>query len=131
MTALSEARAALAVALADSGYEVEDHVPEQIEPPLVVVQPADEYLSQEDTTYDVTEWAVRVDLFLLAGYRSNAQAADDLDAMLTAVLPRISAAGWNLVGMGSPGPYNTADWIAHGVRATVQSFVEIPTAGTA
>ena len=131
MTALVEARAALAVALSASGYEVEDHVPDQIEPPLVVVQPAADYLSVEDTTYDPTEWAVRVDLFLLAGYRSNAQAADDLDAMLTAVLPRISAAGWNLVGMGQPGPYNTADWIAHGVRATVRTFVEIPTAGTA
>lgn len=122
---LTAARAELADALAATGYASTAYVPDQVEPPLLVVVPAENYVSFDGTTFDVTDALVSVDVFVLAAYRSNEQAAADLDDMLTVVLPALQASEWDLAGAGPPGPYTAGDWVCHGIRLTVTRFVEI------
>lgn len=125
MTTLATARTELAAALAATGLRSTASVPDQIEPPILIVQGAEDYLSVSETTFDETDVQVTVDVFVLADYRSNAQAADKLDDMLAAVVPAILGSGWSLAGAGSPGPYMTADWVAFGLRLSCSRFVEI------
>lgn len=122
---LEAARADLAASLAGTGTPAVDYVPEQVEPPVLVVSPAEDYIQVDGTTFAQEDYLVQVDVFLLVSYRSNAQAAADLDAMLTKVLPAIVDAGWHLAGTGAPGPYTAGDWVAHGIRLTVSRFVNI------
>lgn len=127
MSSLATVRADLATALGVTGYTSHGHVPEQVEPPCLIVQPGDPYLSTDETTYDTTEWQLSVELYVLSAYQANEQAADDLDAMLAQVLPAVLAAGWSIASSGAPGPYNTTDWIAYGVRLNCARFVSIDT----
>lgn len=122
---LSAARAELAAALAVTGYPSTSYVPEQAEPPLLVVVPAEDYVTVDGTTYDVTDFLASVDVFVLADYRSNEQAANTLDTMLTLVLPALLDSGWTLSGSGAPGPYTAGDWVCHGIRLTVNRYVNI------
>jgi hypothetical protein len=122
---LAAARNDLAAALDPLGYTTHSHVPEQIEPPTVIVQSGDPYLELDGTTFDVTDWLVNVELFVLSAYQANEQATADLDAMLTDVLPAVLAAGWGISSIGAPGPYNTTDWLAYGVRIGLSRGVTI------
>lgn len=125
MTNLSEARQQLATALETTGYTSLSHVPTSIVPPCLIVQAGDPYLSTDETTFDQAELLATVELFVLSDLQANDQAADDLDTMLTKVLPAVVAAGWSFAGSGAPGPYNTTDWLAYGVRVSCSRFVTI------
>lgn len=122
---LAGARTTLAAALDPLGYTTHSHVPERIEPPCLIVQSGDPYLEVEGTTFDPTDWVVNVELFVLSAYQANEQATADLDTMLTAVLPAVLEAGWSITGTGAPGPYNTTDWLAYGVRIGLSRGVTI------
>lgn len=122
---LLAARQQLADALDSTGYEALAHVPESIVPPCLIVQGGDPYISADETTFAASDFLVTVELFVLADYKANEQAAEQLDTMLTKVLPAVLAADWDLSSSGAPGPYNTTDWIAYGVRLSCSRFVSI------
>lgn len=125
MTTLEEARQELATALEATGYTSLSHVPTAIQPPCLIVQGGDPYLTLDETTFDGTDFLVTVELFVLSDYQANDQAADDLDTMLTKVLPAVLEADWSVAGAGAPGPYNTTDWLAYGLRVSCSRFVTI------
>ncbi len=132
MSGLREDRAALAVSLEAAleevlegvGLTVHGTVPEALEPPCVVVQAADPFLTPGDT-FGRLEWAASYDLFLCVDLLTNAQAIEDLEDLLEALLKALDALEIGVDAVGRPGPVHTAEWVAHAVTVTVSRYVTL------
>lgn len=119
MATLSQTRALLAAALTATGYRTFDHVPDKVEPPALIVTPSDTYVAESDT-FDQTEFAVQVDLYLLVSPRANKKTAQDLDAMLGRTLGLLPVE-WSVTGCDRPDYLTTHDWLAYGIRLQLAS----------
>ena len=86
MNPLTYARRDLEGRLAGVGVSVFDHVPETVNPPCVLLQPADPFLALDPVTYGGGTWVASYQLFCLVGRSDNAQQTDDLDVLVCAVL---------------------------------------------
>jgi hypothetical protein len=125
VTTLAEARSFLAGALEGVLEEVatvHETVPDAITPPCVVIQAGDPYLAPGDV---FGEWAATFDLFLCVDLVSNAQAIEDLDPVLLAVLEALEDTAYGVDTVGRPGPVHTAEWMAHAITVTVSCFVTL------
>lgn len=111
-TTLTEARKALAAAL-----DAPDHVPESIDPPCVVIQPGDPWLSP-DANFGWDSLIVRMEVFVLVDPKDNESMADDLDAATLPALDAIEKAGWGIQegAISQPQPWDAAGWSAYGIR---------------
>ena len=98
-------------------------VPEALEPPCVVIQAADPFLLPGDTF--AGEWAVHYDLILCLDLLSNAQATEDLEDHLPALLAAVEATEYGVDSVGRPGPVHTAEWVAHAITVTVSRFITL------
>lgn len=107
-------------------------VPEEIDPPAYVLQPADPFVFEDTERTFAEPFVVGFDVLLLVELgeqQDNAGASDQLDAMLDGLLDALrsddNAGGWWLDSMGQPGALLTTDWITHGQRVTVQRRVTL------
>lgn len=107
----------------DAGLVVHATVPEALEPPCVVIQAAEGFLAPGDT-FD-GEWSAAYDVFVCVDLLSNAQAIEDLEDALEAVLTALAGTAWGIDTVGRPGPVHTAEWVAHAVTVTVSRFVTL------
>lgn len=127
MSSLQTAREALKSALSagepEVALKVHAHVPEDLEPPCIALQPADPYLTAEDT-FDEDEWDLNVEIYCLVELKSNEQAFDDLDSLLADVITLLPT-GWFIENVTRPQPFHTADWLAHGIRLNVSTRIHI------
>lgn len=140
MSALKAARDALAVLL--EGMTVDTTTtgpdpfvvapvltssPESVPTPCAIIQPDDPYLStgEEDATFAVSEYLVRFEVYLLVDLVDNATASAELDALLEQVIDRVGPSGWWLTGVSQPGPMHTSEWMAHGVRVGVGTWITL------
>lgn len=119
MTTLVAARAALATAVGALPY-----VPAVIDPPCVVVQPSEPYLTYEGAeNFKFDTFITTMTVFVLVPEDDNEAMARDLDAQIVTVLDQIEEAGWVPTTVGMPDTFATADWNAYGVPITVKTRV--------
>lgn len=127
MSALRDGRDLLAADLAGvlegAGIGVYATVPEALDPPCVVIQAAEGFLSPGDTF--AGEWAVSYDLILCVDLHSNAQAIEDLEDHLTALLAALETTEYGVDTVGRPGPVHTLEWIAHAVTVTASRYITL------
>lgn len=121
---IAEARAEAAAIAAGMGEQVHDTVPEQVQPPCVVIQPADPFVTDDDPDATFGEpYSIRFELHLLVPLNetnTNEQASRQLDTMLDQLLDELAGSAWTLARMERPGGLATTDWIAHGQRVTIR-----------
>jgi len=121
---IAELRAELATLAGGLGVTIEPVVPEEVQPPCVVLQPADPFVVDDDPDATFAEpYAIRFELLILVQLdteTSNAAATAELDGLLGQLLDQLAGSAWSLVSMGAPGPMLTTDWISHGQRVTVK-----------
>ena len=127
MNAITEARQQLAGLLLEpaqaTGGVSLDHVPEELPTPCVVLDYADTPLERSDAYDD--EWWLTVRVYVLVDVLANQQATEDLEALLSGVLPTLATSEWEVAGVTRPGPYRAGAWIAHGVAITVRNLITL------
>lgn len=113
---------AAALAPSDLAYPAHPAVPDAIEPPCLVIQPADDYLSDAQTFGE--PYSVALDVFCFVPLQSNGQAADDLDAMVAHVATHLPG-GWGLDKVGRPGPFAVGEHVFHALPITVSTYTHL------
>lgn len=109
--------------------QVWDHVPETPAPPCVIIEPGDDFLSEDDQgSFRDPTMIATLDLFLLVRLddeHDNAKASAQLVELLPAMLDTIRELDdvW-IASMGKPQAFLTTEWVHHGMRVTVQTRVE-------
>lgn len=119
---LKTTRAALAAQLeAETGVTAHDHVPDSIEPPCLVIAPADGYVSGGQT---FGEQLVQLDVWVLVELGGDNEATtDNLDDLIETVVGSLGE--WIQTASGQPGPVETAEWQAHGLNLTVATQINL------
>lgn len=104
--------------------QVVGHVPEEPQPPCIVVQGSDDVIQEDpDATY-AGEYLVTMDLVILTlldDEHDNQAATQDLWAALQDVTQALEGSDWWLVRVAQPGTLQTLQWEHHGVLATVRT----------
>lgn len=125
MNPLTEARAALAAALeaASEGkpWTVTDHVPEDVEPPVVIVAPANPFLVPDELYGD--QATLRVVLWVIVGAAGdNARTSDEIDDLVLAVFRGIPETWGIPEGFSAPfvTRHNGSDYLALRLVATLE-----------
>lgn len=124
MNPISAARADLAEALAVAGYRVHSTVPEQIDPPCVILQPGRDY-ARPGGTFSASDYRVTVEVYLVPEYVTNAQVIDDLDQMLCDVLPALEATDWGADSVAPPQVIQANDWTAYALVITSSNYITL------
>lgn len=122
LTVRDELRTALEEALTAAEITeavVLDHVPEEIAPPALILEPAEDYLSGAETFAD--EYDLNLELYVLVDLVGNQQAAEDLDQLLGVVLALLRGSRWGIKRMSAPAPFHTTQWLAHGCRLSLST----------
>jgi hypothetical protein len=131
--ALLDAIPTLATALrvaVPATVQVWEHVPETPAPPAIILEPGDDFLSEDDeATFREPTMIATLDAFLLVQLddeHDNASASAQLLAILPAMLDCLRELEdvW-IVGMSKPQAFLTTEWVHHGVRVTVQTRVTL------
>lgn len=133
----TQARTDLAANIRAAGYVTYDHSPDQLEPPCVVIEPADPYLEYpEQMTFRGAqtglEMLCNLNVWLLVEFQSSSNEAStaDLETQVTAIIPAIVAnlGAWELTGVEAPDQVMFGGaWLAYGLKLTVQHPVTITT----
>lgn len=84
-SSLMATKQALAESLREAGWNVEDHVPAKVQPPLVIIEADDPYVTEGETFGDVLVMNLQVHVIARSG--SNSRETYDLDRMLEKLLP--------------------------------------------
>lgn len=127
MSDLLAARTALAAALVGDEWETHKSPPDDLVPPCLVVQPAENYLQVDDdaaTFGGPTLYLVTVEVYAISDLASGEEAIDTLDRMQEFVVASLPS-GWWLESTGQPDVLNNGDWQAYGNRLTVQTQLTI------
>lgn len=107
----------------EAATKAPDHVPSIIDPPCVVIEPADPYLTQHPT-YAYNEYDVSMTAYVLIGSDDNDVMARDLDTRLLAAMADIDGTDeWSVTRVGKPGVYIATDWQAYGIALTVTARI--------
>ncbi len=126
---LAALRADLAHAIDSPEWDTHRFVPDVIEPPCVIVQPGDPYLTPVDseTTYaGPTEHEVTVQLWALSPLDGGEDAIDAIDAMTEYVLARIPEGWWlDESGVGQPDAARIGDALFYGLAITCHTYITI------
>lgn len=118
-------RADLKDLLSPAGYTVHDHVPNQVNGECVVIEPADNYVLPGDT-FDPNDVETRHYVWLFVELRSdNETATNALDNMLANVVPILATSAHAIVATTQPGPQTNGEWLAQGVRLTVETITTL------
>jgi hypothetical protein len=121
---ITQLRGEAAAIAGNLGVTVHDTVPEEVQPPCVIVQPADPFVVDDDPDATFGEpYGIGFELHLLVPLddeNSNAEASKKLDTMLDDLLEAIAGTSWRLQRMEQPGALATTDWVSHGQRVTIR-----------
>lgn len=103
------------------------YVPEAVQPPVVVLQPAEEWLATGDeaATFAQEEYVVTEEVWALVELVDNQAAARELRELLESIVAAVGPSAWWIVSIGQPGPLHTSEWMNHGVRVTVARYVSV------
>lgn len=102
-------RVDLATILRGTGYQVHDHVPDSMEPPCLVIEPAEPYIEQrEHVTFAEIKagevWDINLNVWIFLDYtEANEEATNAADNALLQVVQHLRAGGWEFTGAGKPG----------------------------
>lgn len=124
MTPLRQATIDLAEDLSTNGVVCLDHVPESIEPPMIMLQPAEDYLSGDDVVIGRDEYALALEAWVAVELVDNQTAATELDDLLEHLLTHLPSP-WGIDRVGQPGPIHTSDWLAHGSRVLISRYITL------
>lgn len=116
-TRLTLARRQLADALGCA-----EAVPDVIDGPCLVIQPAQPYIDGIDRTYGRGDVRMRMDVFAFVELDDNTIAAQQLDDLIVQVLTDLPA-GWGIDSIGQPGSFTNGDWLHHGIQITVSAHI--------
>lgn len=104
------------------------YVPEDIIPPAIVLQPAEEFLGDIETYGGSRPLSVEAYLVVELA-NGNENAAQELDELLGHVLdslPVVAGGEWGLDSMRAPGPIHVGDlWAAHALPVTLSRFITL------
>ena len=102
---LAELRADLVQVLTDGGLDhVFGHLPERVSPPVVLVEPADPYLTDEPDEVPSGRFQVGYDLLVVGRNGRSAEQTRQLDALIQDVLDALDAPGsrWGAATVDRP-----------------------------
>lgn len=125
MAALAALLSGITLEEGGQALETYPYVPEAITPPCLVLEPGDNYVTTEDTTFAGTEVLVATDVFLLVDLQDNQAAALELNTLLEAVLDKVLPSAWFVQAISKPQPFHTSEWLAHGVRVTLGTYTTL------
>lgn len=124
MSALLDATVALASDLESEDYPTWHFVPPAFEPPGIILQPGDPYLSDEEVTFR-NEYGLHLQAWLAVPLEDNDQATADLDALLSHFLDVLAETEWAVDHIAAPGPFTQGTWTAHGVRVEISRYINL------
>lgn len=120
MTIISTARNALKAALADTTEGiVYTYVPPKLDPPAVVIEAADDWITQGDTFGSV---ALSLHVYVLVRLDENDVNTTDLDNAAEAVVSALPQE-WTLTAASAPQVFESGEWAAYGTRLTVETTI--------
>lgn len=107
--------------------QVFTYVPEAITPPCLVMQAADPMLEtgDQDATFNAEEYVLRMDVWCLVDLVANETATEQLHEIIAAVLRQVGPSSWWLEAVNAAAPVNTSEWVAHGSRITLGTWVTL------
>lgn len=94
MSVLADTRREVADALAAVGFHADTVMPERPVPPLAVVLPGDEYVTQAEPRTFCVDFVVTLDVVLIMAAGANAAEVDALDAAIERVI--VTLGTWNV-----------------------------------
>lgn len=103
------------------------YVPEAVSPPVVILQPAEDWLltAEEDATFQPEEWVATHEIWAVVDLVDNQSAARELRDLVASLVARIGPSAWWIKAVGQPGPIHTSEWMSHGVRITLARYVTV------
>ncbi|GAA2082197.1 hypothetical protein GCM10009840_17870 [Pseudolysinimonas kribbensis] len=118
MGAIATSRAELVAALAPVGVTVTDHVPEQLNPPALMVVHGSPLIEVGDT---FGLHLLRLEVWIVSKLGANARMTDDLDALIEATIAATVVDGWSVENVAQPFSYTV------GARTFLASTVTLTT----
>lgn len=110
---MSEARKTLAAAL-----DCQDHVPDVIDPPTVVIGPGDPPIAPGDT-FVLADAVMNLEVYVLVEITDGATMLEQVEQALPTVLAVVAVQGWDIGTISRPDVFETADWSAYGVQVNI------------
>jgi len=96
---LKELRSTIRVRLTAAGIRVEDHIPEQIRPPMAMIAAGSPYLEAGDAYGTFT---ARFTVVLVASQATNEVATSELDEAVTAAVVALDGELWGIERVDQP-----------------------------
>ena len=124
MSKVQTAYTELAESLTQAGLDVKDYVPENIDPPLIVINSGSEFLVPVGT-YSQAEATLKAELWLHVRPVSNKEALENLFAMLETAINALKVTEWEWTTVGPPTmySYNGSNFLT--VTMQVNSNIEL------
>lgn len=119
---LTDVRLQVVEDLESAGLVVEDHVPERVTPPLVLISTGEPYLEEADS-FNNTEFVCHLELFLVAETATNSAATKALDQMIETVI--LNLGDWTIDSVGAPSMYNANDSVYLGSRVSISNTITL------
>lgn len=101
MTAMTDARKELRETLDEAGFIVEDHVPENVVPPLVSFRAASPPL-ERGQSLGKNEVLFRLEVLVVAEHGPNEEAVSNIEEAIENLWLAIEPAGWFVEEVGTP-----------------------------
>lgn len=93
----------LVAALGDEGLTVYGYLPERVHPPVVIVEPADPYLSDDAAGVPAGHWQVAYELHLIVDASIDPEKRSrDLDALIGQALAALDLSQWGATSVARP-----------------------------
>lgn len=112
-------RETLTAGLEDGGLTVYDHLPKQLHPPVVLIEPGEQYITDEADDIPFGSVAVNWVLYVIAKAGTPETQSLDLDALIVQTLGAIPE-GWNIGTTGRPYQLTNGQltWLASQVQVS-------------
>lgn len=94
MTTLADLRTDLTDALRDGGLDAHGHLPERIQPPVVLVEPGEPYLTDEPDHVPAGHLQVAYDLHVIGRQATAAEQTRRMDDLITTALDALDTTQW-------------------------------------
>lgn len=101
MSTLPELRALLVTTLTAAGLTAYDHLPPQIHPPVVLIEPADPYIADGSADHGYGVHVVSFDLHVITRKGTGLTQTAELDALIQQVI-NATDDGWDLGDAARP-----------------------------
>lgn len=119
MIELAGIRTALETSLKDGGLTVYDHLPNQLHPPVVLIEPGDPYIDDSDTSIPGGHVEVAWTLHVITRQATPAKQTVELDDLIATTLEAIPD-GWDVGPVQRPFSLTNGErsWLATTITTT-------------